>query len=62
MLAISDSVILSWCFCVSLGNFICSIFIDYQVNSLVSEEYVPEGVSPVVLTIPAKWLNIVLDI
>jgi hypothetical protein len=41
---------------------VTSPFIDYQVDSLVSEEYVPEGVSPVVLTIPAKWLNIVLDI
>jgi hypothetical protein len=28
----------------------------------VSEEYVPEGVSPIVLTTKAKWLNIVLDI
>jgi hypothetical protein len=48
VLAISDSVILYWCFCVSPGNFICSIFIDYQVDSLVSVEYVPEGVFPVV--------------
>jgi hypothetical protein len=38
------------------------VFIDYQVNSLVSEEYVPKGVSPVVSTSPSKWLNIVLDI
>jgi hypothetical protein len=44
VLAISDSVILSWCFYVSLGNITCSIFIDYQVDCLVSEEYVPEGV------------------
>jgi hypothetical protein len=62
MLAISDSVIFSWCFCVSPGNITCSIFIDYQVDCLVSEEYVPKGVSPVVLTTKAKWLNIVLDI
>jgi hypothetical protein len=62
VLAISDSVILSWCFCVSLGNFTSSVFIDYQVDFLVSEEYVPESVSPVVLTTPAKWLNIILDI
>jgi hypothetical protein len=62
VLAISDSVILSWCFCVSPGNITCSVFIDYQVDFLVSEEYVPEGVSPVVLTTKAKWLNIILDI
>jgi hypothetical protein len=62
MLAISDSVILSWCFCVSPGNITCSIFIDYQVDCLLSEEYVLEGVSPVVLTTKAKWLNIILDI
>jgi hypothetical protein len=29
---------------------------------LVSKEYVPDGVSPVVLTTKVKWLNIVLDI
>jgi hypothetical protein len=62
VLAISDSVILSWCFCISLGNITCSIFIDYQVDCLLSEEYVPKGVSPVVLTTKVKWLNIVLDI
>jgi hypothetical protein len=62
MLAINDSVIFSWCFCVSPGDFTCSVFIDYQVDSLVSQEYVPDGVSRVVLTTPAKWLNIVLDI
>jgi hypothetical protein len=62
VLAISDNVILSWCFCFSPCNFTCSVFIDYQVDSLVSEEYVPECVSLVVLTTPAKWLNIVLDI
>jgi hypothetical protein len=62
VLAISDSVILSWCFCVSPGNITCSVFIDYQVDCLVSEEYVLEGVSPVVLMTKAKWLNIVLDI
>jgi hypothetical protein len=62
VLAINDSVILSWCFCVSLGNITCSVFIDYHVDCLVSEEYVPEGVSPLVLTTKAKWLNIVLDI
>jgi hypothetical protein len=28
----------------------------------VSEEYVPKGLSPVVLTTKAKWLNIILDI
>jgi hypothetical protein len=38
------------------------VFIDYQVDSLVSEEYVPKGVSSVVSTSPPKWLNIVLDI
>jgi hypothetical protein len=38
------------------------VFIDYQVDSLVSQEYVPKGVSSVVLTSPPKWLNIVLDI
>jgi hypothetical protein len=48
--------------CVSPGNFTCFVFIDYQVNYLVSEEYVPKGVSLVVLTTLAKWLNIVLDI
>jgi hypothetical protein len=62
MLTISDSVILSWCFCVSLGNITCSVFIDYQVDCLLSEEYVPEGVSHVVLMTKAKWLNLVLDI
>jgi hypothetical protein len=62
MLAISDSVILSWCFCVSPGNITCSVFIDYQVDCLLSEEYVPEGVSHVVLMTKAKWLNIILDI
>jgi hypothetical protein len=62
VLAISDSVILSWCFCISPGNITCFVFIDYQVDCLVSEEYVPEGVSPVVLTTKAKWLNIILDI
>jgi hypothetical protein len=62
MLAISDSVILSWCFCVSPGNITCFVFIDYQVDCLLSEEYVPKGVSPIVLTTKAKWLNIVLDI
>ena len=29
---------------------------------MLSEEYVLEGVSPVVLMTKAKWLNIVLDI
>ena len=29
---------------------------------MLSEEYVPKGVFPVVLTTKAKWLNIVLDI
>ena len=62
MLTISDSVILSWCFCVSLGNITCSVFIDYQVDYLLSKEYVPKNVSPVVLTTKAKWLNIILDI
>ena len=62
MLAISDSVILSWCYYVSLGNITYSIFIDYQVDCLVSEEYVPKGVSPIVLTTKVNWLNIVLDI
>jgi hypothetical protein len=38
------------------------VFIDYQVNSLVLEEYVPKGVSFVVSTSPPNWLNIVLDI
>jgi hypothetical protein len=38
------------------------VFIDYQVDSLVSQEYVPKGVSSVVSTNPPKWLNIVLDI
>ena len=62
MLTISDSVIFSWCFCVLPGNITCAVFIDYQVDCLLSEEYVPEGVSPVVLTTKAKWLNIILDI
>jgi hypothetical protein len=62
MLTISDSVILSWCFCVSLGNITCSVFIDYQVDCLLSEEYVPEGVSPIVFMTKAKWLNIILNI
>jgi hypothetical protein len=62
MLAISDSVILSWCFYISPSNITCSVFIDYQVDSLVSEEYVPEGVFLVVLTTPTRWLNIGLDI
>jgi hypothetical protein len=39
------------------------VFNDYQVNSLVSEEFVPNEQSAVVLTDPKpKWLNIVLDI
>jgi hypothetical protein len=38
------------------------VFIDYQVDYLVLEEYVPKGVSSVVSTSPLKWLNIVLDI
>jgi hypothetical protein len=38
------------------------VFIDYQVDSLVLQEYVPKGVSSVVSTSPPKWLNIVLDI
>jgi hypothetical protein len=38
------------------------VFIDYQVDSLVLEEYVPKSVSSIVLTSPPKWLNIVLDI
>ena len=38
------------------------VFVDYQIDSLVSEEYVPKGVSFVVSTSPLKWLNIVLDI
>ena len=59
MLTISDNVILSLCFCVSPGNI---TFIDYQVDCLLSEEYVPKGVSPIVLTTKARWLNIVLDI
>jgi hypothetical protein len=62
VLAISDSVILSWCFYISPGSITCSVFFDYQVDCLVSEEYVPESVSPVVLMTKAKWLNIVLDI
>jgi hypothetical protein len=38
------------------------VFIDYQVDSLVSQEYVPKVVSSVVSTSPLKLLNIVLDI
>jgi hypothetical protein len=38
------------------------VFIDYQVNSLVSDQYVLKGVSSVVSTSPPKWLNIVLNI
>ena len=38
------------------------VFIDYQVNSFISQEYVLKGVSSVVSTSPPKWLNIVLDI
>ena len=62
MLTISNNVILSSYFCISPGNITCSIFIDYLVDFLLLEEYVPKGVSPVVLTTKAKWLNIVLDI
>ena len=62
MLTINDNVILSWCFCVLPNNIIYSIFIDYQVNCLLSKEYVLESVSLVVLMTKAKWLNIVLDI
>ena len=62
VLAINDSVILSWCFCFFPGNFTYSVFIDYQIDFLVLEEYVPKGVFPVVLTTFVKWLNIVLDI
>ena len=40
-----------------------SIFNDYQVVSLVSEEFVPNEQSAVVSTSPKrKWLNIALDI
>jgi hypothetical protein len=39
------------------------VFNDYQVDSLVSEEFVPNEQSAVVSTDPKpKWLNIVLDI
>ena len=38
------------------------VFINYQVDSLVLQEYVPKGVSPIVSTSPSKWLNIVLGI
>jgi hypothetical protein len=38
------------------------VFIDYLVDSLVLQEYVPKGMSSVVSTSPPKWLNIVLDI
>jgi hypothetical protein len=62
VLPISDSVILSLCICVSPDSSTCLFFIDYQVNSLVLEEYVPKGVSSVVSTSPTKWLNIVLNI
>jgi hypothetical protein len=62
VLSINDSIILSSCICVSPGNSTCFFFIDYQVDSLVSEEYIPKGVSSVVSTSPTKWLNIVLDI
>ena len=62
MLTISDSVILSWCFSISPNNITYSIFIDYHVDCLLLEEYISKGVSPVVLTTKAKWLNIVLDI
>ena len=62
MLTISDNVILSWCFYFSPGNITCSVFIDYQVKCLLSKEYVPESVFPIVLTTKAKWLNIILDI
>ena len=62
MLTISNSVILSLCFYISPCNITYSVFIDYQVDCLLSKEYVPEGVSPIVLTTKAKWLNIILDI
>ena len=38
------------------------VFINDQVDSLVSHECVPKGVSSKVLTSPPKWLNIVLNI
>ena len=39
------------------------VFNDYQVNSLVSENFVPNEQSTIVLTNPKpKWLNIILDI
>jgi hypothetical protein len=38
------------------------VFIDYQIDSLVSQGYVLKGVSFVVSTSALKWLNIVLDI
>jgi hypothetical protein len=38
------------------------VFIDYQVDSLVSQEYVSKGVSSIMTISPPKWLNIVLEI
>jgi hypothetical protein len=39
------------------------VFNDYQVDSLVSKEFIPNEQSAVVSTDPKpKWLNIVLDI
>jgi hypothetical protein len=38
------------------------VFNDYQVDSLVSEEFVPNEQLSVVSIGPLKWLNVVLDI
>jgi hypothetical protein len=38
------------------------VFNDYQVNSLISEEFNPNEQSSVVSTGPPKWLNVILDI
>jgi hypothetical protein len=38
------------------------VFNDYQVDSLVSEEFIPNEQSSVVSTGPPKWLNVILDI
>ena len=38
------------------------VFSDYHVNSLVSEEFIPNEQSSIVLIGFSNWLNIVLDI
>jgi hypothetical protein len=52
MPAISESVISSWCICVSLGNFTCLFLMIIKSKGMFS----------IVSTSPPKWLNINLDI